>query len=240
MFPRICIVACLSVLLAVTPTGTTIAQILPQDMVAFIPDKKQKMEFFWRDEKDHVLGSLSGVKSFVERRGQKLIFAMNGGMYMENRAPLGLFIQNGKMLRGLNKAKGYGNFYLMPNGVFYIDEKGKGTICTTPEFRNQKNIRYATQSGPMLVVNGKIHDAFKKGSVNLNVRNGVGILPDGRMLFAMSKKEVNLYDFAEYFKNKGCKNALFLDGFVSRTWYPAADWKQLDGFFGVIIGAVEN
>jgi uncharacterized protein YigE (DUF2233 family) len=67
----------------------------------------------------------------------------------------------------------------------------------------------------------------------------VGILPDGRMLFAMSKKEVSLYDFAEYFKNKGCRNVLYLDGFVSRTYYPGINWKQTDGYFGVMIGVVE-
>jgi len=142
------------------------------------------------------------------------------------------------VLRKLNRAKGYGNFYLMPNGVFYLTNDGKGAVCQTSAFRMHKNIRYATQSGPMLVTDGRIHHAFKKGSTNGNVRNGVGILPDGRMLFAMSRREVNLYDFAEYFRNKGCKNALFLDGFVSRTYLPAAHWKQLDGWFGVMIGAV--
>jgi uncharacterized protein YigE (DUF2233 family) len=59
------------------------------------------------------------------------------------------------------------------------------------------------------------------------------------MLFIMSKKAVNLYDFAAYFKNKGCRNALYLDGFVSRTYYPAINWKQVDGYFGVMIGVVE-
>jgi uncharacterized protein YigE (DUF2233 family) len=91
----------------------------------------------------------------------------------------------------------------------------------------------------MLVINGEINKAFKQGSVNLNVRNGVGILADGRMLFVMSKSEVNLYDFAAYFKSKGCRQALFLDGFISRTYFPAAHWLQTDGFFGAMIGIVE-
>jgi uncharacterized protein YigE (DUF2233 family) len=52
----------------------------------------------------------------------------------------------------------------------------------------------------------------------------------------MSKTEISFYDFADYFRKAGCKNALYLDGFVSRTYLPVKDWTQTDGNFGVIIG----
>ena len=52
----------------------------------------------------------------------------------------------------------------------------------------------------------------------------------------MSKVGVNFYDFANYFKRIGCKNALYLDGFVSRTYLPEKEWIQTDGNFGVIVG----
>jgi len=84
-------------------------------------------------------------------------------------------------------------------------------------------------------VNGKVHPAFKEGSANVNIRNGVGMLPDGKVLFAMSKTLVNLYDFSDFFRKAGCKNALFLDGFVCRTYLPQKNWMQTDGDFGVII-----
>jgi uncharacterized protein YigE (DUF2233 family) len=214
------------------------AQLTDADMITYTPLDRQQVQLFWKDEQGKVLGSLGKVKNYVERRKKRLVFAMNGGMYMEDRNPLGLFIKEGEMVRKLNTRKGYGNFYLKPNGVFYITASGQGFVCTTEKFRPGMDIRYATQSGPMLVTEGKIHPGFRKGSVNVYVRNGVGILPDGRMFFAMSKKEVNLYDFAAYFLGKGCRNALFLDGFVSRTYLPALNWLQTDGYFGVIIGAV--
>jgi uncharacterized protein YigE (DUF2233 family) len=88
----------------------------------------------------------------------------------------------------------------------------------------------------MLVIDGKIHSSFKQGSPNVNIRNGVGMLPDGRILFAMSRNKINFYDFATFFKDKGCRNALFLDGFVCRTYLPRQKWEQTDGDFGVIIG----
>jgi uncharacterized protein YigE (DUF2233 family) len=92
----------------------------------------------------------------------------------------------------------------------------------------------------MLLINGKMHPGFNKGSTNLNIRNGVGILPDKRIIFAMSKREINFYDFATYFKNKGCKNALYLDGLVSRTYLPEKRWIQTDGNFGVMIGVTTS
>ena len=92
----------------------------------------------------------------------------------------------------------------------------------------------------MLLIDGNIHSAFKQGSSNLNIRNGVGILPNGDILFAMSTVEINFYDFALYFKNLGCKNALYLDGFVSRMYCPEKNQKQLDGNFGVMIGVTQE
>jgi len=43
----------------------------------------------------------------------------------------------------------------------------------------------------MLVIDGKTHPAFKQGSANLFVRNGVGILPGNKVVFAMSKQPIN-------------------------------------------------
>jgi uncharacterized protein YigE (DUF2233 family) len=140
----------------------------------------------------------------------------------------------------LDTTSGTGNFYLKPNGVFYVTTLDQPVVCTTSAFVNDGSIRYATQSGPMLLVDGKIHPAFKAGSTNLNIRNGVGILPDNTIIFAMSKKEINFYDFASYFRRLGCNDALYLDGFVSRTYLPEKNWIQTDGNFGVIIGVTER
>jgi len=161
---------------------------------------------------------------------------MNAGMYKQDNSPQGLFIQNTTTVTPLDTASGNGNFYLKPNGVFYITTDNIPIVCETTTFLNDGKIKYATQSGPMLVIDGQIHPAFKQGSTNLNIRNGVGILPNNKILFAMSKEEINFYDFATYFKSMGCKNALYLDGLVSRTYLPDQNWTQNDGNFGVIIG----
>lgn len=92
----------------------------------------------------------------------------------------------------------------------------------------------------MLVIDGKVHPKFTIGSKNVHIRNGVGILPKGYLLFAMSKEKINFYDFATFFKSKGCSNALYLDGFVSRTYLPSKKWEQTDGNFAIIIAEIER
>ncbi len=211
--------------------------IIDQRFISYIADsKKQTIKFYWKNEKQENFKSIQNLKSWLDEKHTPLVFAMNGGMYMEDNSPLGLFIENKKVIKKLNTSKGNGNFYLQPNGVFYISMDNKPVICKTNDFTNDGNIQYATQSGPMLVSDGLINSLFVASSTNLNIRNGVGILPDNKILFTMSKEAINFYDFASYFKKMGCKNALYLDGFVSRTYLPEQNWIQTDGNFGIIIG----
>ena len=198
--------------------------------------QQQELKLYWKDDKGNILKSLAQVKLFVGSKHKKLVFAMNAGMYKTDNSPLGLFIENGKTISPLNTRNATGNFYLKPNGVFYIDQQNKAHVCPTENFINNGQIKYATQSGPMLLTNGNIHPAFAAGSPNVNIRNGVGILGNGHPIFVMSKKEINFYDFASYFKKLGCRDALFLDGFVCRTYLPEKNWVQTDGNFGVMVG----
>lgn len=202
--------------------------------------KKSDLKLYWKDDKNANFRSIYNLKTWVEHQNRTLVFAMNGGMYMQDNSPLGLYIENKNILSPLNTDSANGNFYLKPNGVFYITTDNVPAICETMNFVNNGKIKYATQSGPMLVIDGMIHSAFKEGSTNLNIRNGVGILPNNEVIFVMSKTEINFYDFSNYFKKLGCKNALYLDGFVSRTYLPEKNWVQTDGDFGVIIGVTKS
>ena len=216
---------------------TTSQHSIEDRILAYTIDAKaQDLQFYWKNDKGEILNSIQNLKTYVEHKNLTLTFAMNGGMFNKDYSPKGLFIQNNKTLASLDTADGSGNFYLKPTGVFYITTDNIPFISNTTEFADTGKITHATQSGPMLVINGQIHPSFIKGSMNLNIRNGVGILSDGRIVFAMSKREINFYDFAEFFKKKGCKNALYLDGLVSRTYLPENNWVQIDGNFGVIIG----
>ena len=202
--------------------------------------KKQNLKLYWKNDKGEILKSFKNLNNHIKSKKETLVFAMNGGMYMKNRTSLGLFIENGVTKKKINKVKeAFGNFYMQPNGIFYITDSNQGFVCQTDSFVN-KNIKYATQSGPMLVIDGKMHPKVKKGSKNLNNRNGVGIIPNNKLVFAMSKEKINFYNFATYFKSLGCKNALYLDGYVSRTYLPKKGFNYLGGNFGVIIGETKK
>jgi uncharacterized protein YigE (DUF2233 family) len=208
------------------------------------PDSSE-IRMYWKDDKGNILGSLNNVKTFVEQQGYQLLYACNGGMYMQNQAPLGYYIEQGKTLQKINTKSGNGNFYLKPKGVFYVDNKNIPSIKSIETVAGRgllqkQSIKYLTQSGPMLVHNNTINPLFTQGSSNINVRNGVGILQNGNAYFAMSTYPVNFYDFAKHFKDKGCAEALYFDGFVSRSFCPQQNYVQLDGNFGVIVAVVKS
>jgi uncharacterized protein YigE (DUF2233 family) len=208
------------------------------------PDSSQ-IRMYWKDDEGNILGSLNNVKTFAEQQGYTLRYACNGGMYMQNQAPLGYYIQQGKTLQKINTKKGSGNFYLKPKGVFYVSSNNKPgikSIETTADraLLQKENISYLTQSGPMLVHNNTINPLFTKNSSNINVRNGAGILPNGNAYFAMSTYPISFYDFAKHFKDKGCTEALYFDGFVSLSYCPQQNYNQLGGNFGVIVAVLSK
>ena len=156
---------------------------------------------------------------------------MNAGMYDDNFAPIGLTVIDGKEIKSLNQKDGQGNFHLMPNGVFWGDKDGF-YIDTTPNFANKMaNItpQLATQSGPMLVIDGNIHPKFDPKSTSVKMRNGVGTgCVDGQIHFVISGTPMTFYDFAKLFQmDLSCQNALFLDGGVASALY-APSIKRFD------------
>lgn len=203
-----------------------------------VDPRKQDLRFFLKNNTGERLGDFEALQHYLAAQGQTLVFATNGGMFKPDFTPVGLYIEAGKLVSPLDTSSGNGNFYLKPNGIFYLTRDRQAGICKTEDFVPSDQIQYATQSGPMLVINGQLHPAFRKGSPNVHIRNGVGIRPDGTLLFAMSKQRINLYDFAGFFQQAGCVQALYLDGFVSRCYLPEQGWRQLEGDLGILIGVV--
>lgn len=150
-------------------------------------------------------------------------FAMNGGMYDEEGQPIGYYVEQGKRLKTLNRNDGPGNFHMLPNGVFFGDGN-KWFVTTADDFADavKNRPRFATQSGPMLVINGHLHPEIAADGVSTNLRNGVGIGTDGRAYFVISEGPLSFGKFARYFRDElKTPNALYLDGKVSSLWDPA-------------------
>jgi uncharacterized protein YigE (DUF2233 family) len=204
------------------------------------------ISFYWKSNGENIK-NIGKLKAVLESQNTKLLFATNGGMFDKKLSPIGLFIENGELIKPLNtkvlKSKEKGtlpNFYLEPNGVFYITQEEKAGVCKTTSYHNVSNIKFATQSGPMLVIDGEINKIFNPNSRNFNIRNGVGILPNNELVFAISMNKVSFYDFARYFKEQGCSNALYLDGYVSKAFIPKQGIEQIDGELAVLIGITEK
>lgn len=206
----------------------------------WVDPAKEPITLHWKDAQGKVLGNIGALEQELKRTGRTLRFAMNGGMYDPQLAPVGLYVEDGRTLHKLNTATGgTGNFTMQPNGVFGMEKDGKAFVRTTAAMKQAPTPRYATQSGPMLLVDGTINAQFRQGSTNLHIRNGVGIRADGKLLFVISREPVNFFDLATHFKAQGCTYALYFDGAVSRAYIPEEGLKQLDGVLGVMVAVVD-
>ncbi len=181
--------------------------------------------------------------------GKRLVFAINGGMYDAAHRPAGLHVEDGRELEPLDTRvptgpqAGIPNFYKQPNGVFYVSE-GRAGVTTTAAYRaSRPAARYATQSGPMLVIDGAINPIFIPGSRDRLPRDGVCVTGGTRVHFALSIGNVNFHAFATYFRDAlGCRDALFLDGGTAPGIF-APELGRNDapghGGYGPIIAVVE-
>ncbi|MFZ1339611.1 MAG: phosphodiester glycosidase family protein [Paracoccaceae bacterium] len=186
-----------------------------------------------------IYSSFTAVNDALGAAGQELGFAMNAGMYHRDLSPVGLYIGDGVEISGLVTRKGPGNFGLLPNGVFCWDDSFR-VIESRAFKRDAPTCRFATQSGPMLVIGGKLHPKLLPESDSEYIRNGVGVSSDGsRAVFAISDQPVTFHRFARLFRDHlGLRDALYFDGNISRLYAP--ELGRHDGGFpmGPIVGTV--
>jgi uncharacterized protein YigE (DUF2233 family) len=177
--------------------------------------------------------SFAALEQVLGTRAQRVRFAMNAGMFDEAGQPIGLSIAGGRELRAINRrADGGGNFHMQPNGVFLVRRNGRAKVVTTADYAPSPDIVAATQSGPMLVIDGAVNPRFDADGRSRYVRNGVGVDDEGAAVFAISDTPVSFGKFARLFRDAlDCRNALYLDGSVSSLWDPANN--RMDSFAGI-------
>lgn len=197
------------------------------------------IRLFLRDEAGEVFGSFTRLNQSLPD-GQRLGMAMNAGMFHDNRAPVGLYIEDGVEEMRVITSDGPGNFGLLPNGVFCLNGDRAQVIESRAYAADPPACQYATQSGPMLVIDGELHPRFLEHSDSLNIRNGVGVDETGtRVVMAISDQQVNFHHFARLFRDGlDLPNALFLDGSVSRLYAPDLGRSDLGFPIGPILGTV--
>jgi len=207
------------------------------------------LRMFWGNGEGAPYNTFEALGEAVSAGGKTLTFAINGGMYGDDFSPTGLFVEDGKEFSPVNTRTVTGepqdipNFYKEPNGVFFLSGKAGGVMTTDAWIASPPKATFATQSGPMLVIDGKIHPAFIEKSTDRKDRDGVGVDASGKVHFVITEDRVNFYDFARFFRDGlGCDNALFLDGGSAPGIYSpelGRDDAPGHGGYGPIIGVVE-
>ncbi len=202
-----------------------------------------QVRILWNDARGAPLRTFTAARDHLAKRGETVETLANGGIFEPGGIPSGLLVQDGRELRPLNPAEGHGNFFLKPNGVFFI-HAGKASIIPADEWpRLGAKADFAVQSGPLLLHRGRVHPAFRPASENRLIRNGVGVDTKGRVVLVItdfhSPGLPNLHGFASLFLTLGCEDALFLDGDISQMKSGAA----IDGasnLFGSMIAVVRK
>lgn len=207
--------------------------------------RPDEVELYWRNPSGERFGTLARVQTFVEGRGRRVRMLMNAGIFEPDGTPTGLLTIGGNVLFPLNERAGRGNFFLSPNGVFFVGEKG-AFVRTTAEYARRPGPvpRLAIQSGPILLRSGITHPAFRADSSSRLHRNGVGVRRDGAVIFAITEFEQprwpNLWEFADFFRALGCEDALFLDGDLSQMVIDPAGPIRPGNHFGAIFAVMES
>jgi len=197
---------------------------------------KDDVRLFLKDKNGKIFGQFQKLDASLKEQGFDIIFATNGGMYHTDRSPVGIYIENFNEFSPLITRDGPGNFGLLPNGVFCFNMR-EFFILETKKFAQAKiQCQYATQSGPLLVIDGKIHPKFIKNGTSKFVRSGVGISRNGlKAIFLISNEAVSFHQFASTFLDHfKIDNALYLDGNISRLYSPKLN--RID--FGFDIGPI--
>ncbi|MEM7766744.1 MAG: phosphodiester glycosidase family protein [Pseudomonadota bacterium] len=185
-------------------------------------------------------GQFETLASALETDGERLVFAMNAGMYLPDRRPVGLLIEDHEQRAPINLADGDSNFTLKPNGVFWTGAGTAGILESEAFDASPLDPAYASQSGPMLVIDGALHPAFNADGPSRYRRNGVGVAEDGRTVyFAISEVPVNFHTFASLFRDRlTTPNALYFDGRVSLIYAPNLTRLERGLDMGPIVGVV--
>lgn len=210
-----------------------------QFTVVVVDTRAEHLELFLSDETGTPFRRLNRLDAWLESQNRHLRFAMNAGMFEPDLSPVGLFVTRERELKPLNLSNGRGNFFLKPNGVFFLTTAGPNIVSSARYSSVANDVLLATQSGPLLLENGVVNPVFSPTSTSKYIRNGVGVR-GSEAIFVISNAPVTFYEFAMYFRDHlHCQHALYFDGAVSSLFHPESGRNDSTVDLGPMIAVVE-
>jgi uncharacterized protein YigE (DUF2233 family) len=203
---------------------------------------RQDLRLASRGADENYLRDFDALAATLGEDSARLRFAMNAGMFNDAGAPIGLYVEDGDERHPLRLTEGPGNFHMKPNGVFWQGADGAVHVTPSEEFESVgASARWATQSGPMLVIDGELHPRFQNDGPSRYIRNGVGVRDTRHAYFVISSGAVSFGRFARFFRDElNCTDALFFDGTVSSLWAPSLDRRDDSHAIGPMVVVLDR
>lgn len=200
------------------------------------------LRLFHKDPAGRAFGQFNALRQHLDTQGFALRFAMNAGMFHADLAPVGHYVEGGRETMRVIANAGPGNFGLLPNGILCLSD-GRADVIETRRFQREgPTCRDATQSGPMLVIDGALHPRFLVNSTSRKIRNGVGTGASGqRAVFVIADTPVTPHAFGSFFRDAlHLPQALYLDGgSAARLYAPTLGRHDPGRAVGPMVGVIE-
>ena len=180
------------------------------------------VSLLWKNSEGYAYRSLGAAHDALKAQGKIPLMLMNAGIFTTAHTPAGLWTEQGNTLIALNTRKGKGNFHIQPNGVFSLAD-GKARVESSASYQKRpRKSAYAVQSGPMLLIDGRINPRFVENLSSPYKRNAVCTTKNGALYFIMTldyeQEWPSFHRLASALQTFGCHQALYLDGSIS-AWF---------------------
>lgn len=200
---------------------------------------RAEVRLFWKDDRGQPFGSLAALDRWLSARGETLLAATNAGIFYRTREPAGLHVERGRVLRPINRSstpppgEAEGNFFAIPNGVFYVAADGTAHVRDTQGAALAiEHMREATQSGPLLLSRNVPHRLTGNPTV---ARNAVAVCSPRRIALVLAPEGASIRELALFIRDElQCPDALYLDGTISGLRVPTARVDRDGEYVGII------
>lgn len=211
-------------------------------VVCTFDTRRHELRLMSEDRDGNYLRTFDALQSELGRDARRVRFAMNAGMFDDLGAPIGLYVENTQQKHRIILNDGPGNFHMKPNGVFWQGSDGALHVDVSDDYAATENTpRWATQSGPMLLIDGELHPQFQNDGPSRYVRNGVGVRDAHTAYFVISSGVVSFGRFARFFRDElEVQDALFFDGSVSSLWAPDMERQDDNAALGPLVVVLDR